>query len=273
VPIVRGLIEANPEVPARLLIGDDGISANPKLGNLVKGWDAARHEWRIIADSNVLMPRDFVQRLLAAWRTDSGVVCSMPIGSRPAGIWAELECAFLNTLQARFQYVSEALGWGFAQGKAMLFRRDIVARAGGIRALAAGGCGDDQDDCNAGLRVHLVDNPFEQPSAGAARRGLGTAVTLGAVAPHQLRGCSCRNWWSGACFRHWRWPWRPMPTGSVSVSHGDVPDRFGVEIARRASPAGARRSFSCWRCRFATCCCRFCGLRPGSAMISSGAAT
>jgi ceramide glucosyltransferase len=166
VPIVRRLIEANPRVTARLLIGDDGISANPKLGNLVKGWDAARHDWLIMADSNVMLPPDFVQRLLAAWRSDSGVVCSMPIGARPANFWAELECAFLNTLQARFQYVSEALGWGFAQGKAMLFRRDIVERAGGIRALAA----ETAEDAAttklvraAGLQVHLVDAPFEQP--------------------------------------------------------------------------------------------------------------
>ena len=166
VPIVRRLIEANPRVTARLLIGDDGISANPKLGNLVKGWDAARHDWIIMADSNVMLPPDFVQRLLAAWRSDSGVVCSMPIGARPANFWAELECAFLNTLQARFQYVSEALGWGFAQGKAMLFRRDIVERAGGIRALAA----ETAEDAAttklvraAGLQVHLVDAPFEQP--------------------------------------------------------------------------------------------------------------
>jgi ceramide glucosyltransferase len=166
VPIVRRLIEAHPRVTARLLIGDDGISANPKLGNLVKGWDAARHDWIIMADSNVMLPPDFVQRLLAAWRADSGVVCSMPIGARPANFWAELECAFLNTLQARFQYVSEALGWGFAQGKAMLFRRDIVERAGGIRALAA----ETAEDAAttklvraAGLRVHLVDAPFAQP--------------------------------------------------------------------------------------------------------------
>jgi ceramide glucosyltransferase len=173
VPIVRRLIEAHPRVTARLLIGDDGISANPKLGNLVKGWDAARHEWIIMADSNVMLPDDFVQRLLAAWRSDSGVVCSMPIGARPENFWAELECAFLNTLQARFQYVSEALGWGFAQGKAMLFRRDIVERAGGIRALAA----ETAEDAAttklvraAGLRVHLVDAPFEQP-LGRRRAG------------------------------------------------------------------------------------------------------
>src|SRR6266446_186388 len=37
VPVVRGLIEGNPQVRARLLVGDDRISANPKLNNLVKG--------------------------------------------------------------------------------------------------------------------------------------------------------------------------------------------------------------------------------------------
>src|ERR1700747_787579 len=43
-PRVRGAIAANPDRPARLLVGDDRISANPKLNNVVKGWKAARYE-------------------------------------------------------------------------------------------------------------------------------------------------------------------------------------------------------------------------------------
>jgi len=119
-----------------------------------------------MTDSNVLMPRDYIQRLLACRRSDTGVVCSMPVGSLPGNFWTELECAFLNTLQARFQYLSESLGWGFAQGKTMLFRRDVVEGGGGIRALAAETAEDAATTKmirNAGLRVHLVDNPFEQP--------------------------------------------------------------------------------------------------------------
>ena len=50
-----------------------------------------------MADSNVLMPRDYIQRLLARWGHNTGVVCSVPIASRPTNFWAELECAFLNT--------------------------------------------------------------------------------------------------------------------------------------------------------------------------------
>src|SRR5205085_5754875 len=57
-------------------------------------------------------------------------------------------------------------GLGFAQGKTMLFRRDIVERGGGIGALG----GELAEDAAAtklvrgqGLNVHLVENPFEQP--------------------------------------------------------------------------------------------------------------
>jgi len=166
VPIVRRLIDGNPQVPARLLIGNECPTVNPKLNNCLKGWAAAWHQWIVFADSNVSLPHDALQRLFACWRPDTGLVCSMPLAMRPVNFWAELECAFLNTLQARFEYVSEALGFGFAQGKTMLFRRDLVERAGGILALAA----ETAEDAAAtkmvralGRRVHLVANPFEQP--------------------------------------------------------------------------------------------------------------
>ena len=166
VPIARRVIAAHPNVAARLLIGVAPGSPNPKLNNVIKGWEAARHDWIILADSNVLMPRDYIQRLRAAWRDDTGVVCSMPVGSRPANFWAELECAFLNTFQARYQYAAAQLGFGFAQGKSMLFRRDIVERGGGIQVLGAEMAEDAATTKlvrAAGLKVRLVDNPFEQP--------------------------------------------------------------------------------------------------------------
>ena len=73
---------AYPDIEARLLIGNSTVSANPKLNNLVKGWHAARHQWVLMVDSNVLMPKDHLQRMLSAWRPDTGLVCSPPIGWR-----------------------------------------------------------------------------------------------------------------------------------------------------------------------------------------------
>jgi ceramide glucosyltransferase len=165
VPLVERLIADFPG-RARLLIGDDRVSANPKLNNVVKGWRAAQHPWIVIADSNVLMPPDYIQRLIATWRHDTGIVCAPPIGCRPQGFWAELECAFLNTYQARWQYLADSVGAGFAQGKTMLWRRAVLQQAGGIEALAL----DLAEDAAAtkivdaqGLRVRLVDAPFGQP--------------------------------------------------------------------------------------------------------------
>lgn len=166
VPLIRKLIEEYPHVRARLLIGQENSTPNPKLNNLVKGWQAAKHDWVIMADSNVLMPPDYVERMLSGWRKETGLVCAPPIGCLASGFWAEVECAFLNTYQARWQYAADSVGLGFAQGKSMLWNRAILDSAGGIRALGA----EIAEDAAAtkvvrsqGKRVRLVDYPFGQP--------------------------------------------------------------------------------------------------------------
>jgi ceramide glucosyltransferase len=166
VPVVRELIASHPHVDARLLIGQSDVSANPKLNNLVKGWHAAQHDWILMVDSNVLMPADHIERMLAVWSAGTGVVCSPPAGVAPANFWAELECAFLNTYQARWQCLADSAGFGFTQGKAMLWRRELLERIGGIEAL---GCEAAEDAAatkiirGLGLKVRLVVAPFFQP--------------------------------------------------------------------------------------------------------------
>jgi ceramide glucosyltransferase len=164
--LVRQLIAEYPAAPARLLIGEENASQNPKLNNVAKGWRAASHEWIVIADSNVLMPPDYLSRLLAAWCPNTGLVSAPPIGWQPEGVWSELECAYLNTYQARWQYAADSLGAGFAQGKNMLWRRSDLEAAGSIWALAS----ETAEDAAAtrvvrglGLRVRLADGAFPQP--------------------------------------------------------------------------------------------------------------
>ncbi|MGO9703424.1 MAG: ceramide glucosyltransferase [Xanthobacteraceae bacterium] len=166
IPLVEALMLEHASASAKLLIGDDKVSNNPKLNNVLKGWREAEHDWIVLADSNVLMPPDYLERLMASWRADTGLVASPPIASRPQGIWAEIECAFLNTYEARWQYIADALGFGFAQGKTMLWRRTDLERAGGIETLAkevAEDAASTKIVRSAGLKVRLVDRPFPQP--------------------------------------------------------------------------------------------------------------
>ena len=165
IPIVEAAIVANPRVPARLLVGDDPISTNPKLNNMVKGWREAAYPWIAFIDSNVLVPPGVVRNIVGAWRgADTGLVTAPPVGIMPDGFGACLECAFLNTHEARWQYVMDAFGAGYAQGKTLFYRKADLDRSG-MRELAAEPAEDAASTKmvrNLGLRVRLAP-PSPQP--------------------------------------------------------------------------------------------------------------
>ena len=278
-PLVEALMAERPEAGAKLLVGDERASSNPKLNNVLKGWRAARHDWIVIADSNVLMPRDYIERLFASWRADTGLVASPPIGCRPQGLWAELECAFLNTYQARWQYLADALGFGFAQGKTMLWRRADLERAGGIAALArevAEDAASTKVVRGAGLKVRLVDRPFPQPLGyrsaadvwsrqlrwARLRRASFFAYFLpealsGGVLPMIVLACVA--------------PALGLPPGLSAVSLGAV--WYGCEMLLAAAAGWHLSALYPSTASRATCFCPCCSSARCAATTSSGAAT
>lgn len=173
VALVRRLIAENPGVPAQLLIGYDKISANPKLNNLFKGWNASPSDWLCMADSNLLLPPDYLRTLIACWGPETGLVSSPAIGTRPANWGGHLECAALNGNQARLQFAADSLGIGFAQGKTLLFNRALLEQAGGYVALGT----HLAEDATAtrlirgiGRKVSLPPQPFAQPIGARSLR-------------------------------------------------------------------------------------------------------
>ena len=166
VPLVRALMAAHPSVAARLLIGDDRISGNPKLNNVAKGWTAAASDWIVMADSNLLLPANYLSLLQAEFGPGVGMVSSPAVGTQPEGLAAMLECAYLNTHQARWQLMADQLGQGYAQGKSLFYRRDLVEAAGGLAALGrelAEDVASTKMTRAAGMVVRLPPAPFAQP--------------------------------------------------------------------------------------------------------------
>jgi ceramide glucosyltransferase len=103
---------------------------------------------------------------MAEWTPGTGLVSSPPIGMDPQGFWARLECAFLNTFQARWQMASARLGNGYAQGKMLLWDKSVLERAGGITVLGremAEDVASTKVTRAAGLQVRLPGRFFAQP--------------------------------------------------------------------------------------------------------------
>ncbi|MCJ8238339.1 ceramide glucosyltransferase [Peteryoungia algae] len=185
--LARRLIAEHPHIAARLLVGEDLFSANPKLNNVVKGWRTARHDWIVMTDSNVLMPSDTIERMMARWDSETGLVCSPPAGTEPENFGARLESAWLDSFQARWQLFADAAGFGFAQGKSMLFSRQLISHLGGFERLGEEVAEDAAATIlirSVGLKVRLVHQPFPQP---LGRRDIG------AVWKRQLRWARLRR--------------------------------------------------------------------------------
>ena len=166
IPLVRELIASHPAADAHLLIGDDKISQNPKLNNIWKGWRAAKYDWVVISDSNVLVPPAYIDDLRERWSSATSVICSPPVGSDAEGLAAALEAAFLNTYQARWQLVADFLRYGYVQGKTMMLSRRELEHSGGLSILAS----EVAEDAAAtkiarrtGKKVAVVREPFQQP--------------------------------------------------------------------------------------------------------------
>lgn len=166
VPLVRRLIAAHPVRRAQVLIGDSAITGNPKLNNLLKGWRVTNADWVCMSDSNLMLPPDFLKTVVSTWGPDTGLVSSPPLGSRPDGLAASLECAILNSNQARLQFASASLGHAFAQGKTLFWNRAMLNKAGGLPALGrylAEDVAATKLVRSLGLQVSLTPLPFAQP--------------------------------------------------------------------------------------------------------------
>lgn len=163
---IRRMIAAHPEVPARLLIGTSQLSANPKLNNVEKGVRAAQGDWFVLTDANLLLAPDYLSTLTDSWEGDTGLVSGPPLGTAPGNFWGAVECAFLNTNQARWQLAADVLGLGFAQGKTLFWNRKVLNGGGGLAALGR----DTAEDVGStklvrrlGLRVRLPARLSQHP--------------------------------------------------------------------------------------------------------------
>jgi ceramide glucosyltransferase len=206
VPLVQRLMNEHPGSKARLLIGDDRISPNPKLNNMVKGYEATDSAWVAFIDANVLLPPDTVARLFDVVDPKVALVSSPPIGIEPKGWQALTECAILNSYQARWQSCADWVGNGYSQGKVLMFRRDVLDKAGGLKALTV----ELAEDAAAtkmvrdqGYRVALIDQFLPHPigqrtlndvwrelSAGLRQRNPVVSLARGDAGGLRVRRCA-----------------------------------------------------------------------------------
>lgn len=191
--VVRRLQTRFPGRRVALVVDPTPHGANRKVANLMNMLPEARHEVLAIADSDLHVPPDWLDRLAAALETPgTGLVTTLYAGLPAAGglvqrLGAEqITHAFLpGALLAR------ALGRQDCLGATMLLRRSVLERVGGFAALVEHLADDNvlgRKVQALGLSVALADTvaltTVPEAAPGALwRHELRWARTIRALAP------------------------------------------------------------------------------------------
>lgn len=156
---------------------------------------------------------------------------------------------FLNTYQARWQYMVDSFGRGFAQGKTMLWRRAELERAGGIEALGSEVAEDAAATKivrSAGLKVRLVDRPLAQPLGHRSANEVGIDNCAGHDYGAQVfSSISCPRVSQAAyCQRSALQSWRTLSAGRHRSAQSASPQSgTAARWCLLLRPAGAYRRF------------------------------
>ena len=142
VKVVTELLSRYPNAPARLIIGEEIVGANPKVNNLIRPLDMASYDQILISDSYIRASPDYIQHLLQPSRPNVGVVTGLRRGREGQGLGGRLEELHINCFYIRWQLLAQLFRMDFVIGSSMLFRKSFADKFGGLRALADHGSED-----------------------------------------------------------------------------------------------------------------------------------
>ncbi|GAX41691.1 putative glycosyl transferase, group 2 family protein [Tolypothrix sp. NIES-4075] len=137
VQVVKKIIEDFPEIDISLVISDRIIGTNLKVSNLANAEAKAKYSLLLLADSDVRVGRDYLQRVIQPMRDpEVGVVTCL---YRPfvRGWVAILEAVGISTEYHASILVARSLeGMNFALGPTIAIRKSVLEAIGGFVAIA-----------------------------------------------------------------------------------------------------------------------------------------
>jgi ceramide glucosyltransferase len=161
--LVTKLQEEFPLRQLRIVHCPEVLGLNGKVSNLAQMLVQAKYGYIVINDSDILVPRDYLQRVLAPMATSGvGMITTLYRGIAGKTLASRLEALGLSTDFAGGVLVARALDGGlrFGLGATIATTKTVLAAIGGLQPLADY-LGDDYElgarAAAAGYRVELAD--------------------------------------------------------------------------------------------------------------------
>lgn len=134
---VARLTRRFPELDMRLVVDPRVHGSNLKVSNLINMRAAARHPWLVLADSDIGVEPDYLERVTAPLADPgTGIVTCLYRGVALGGFWSRLGVLFIDSWFAPSVGVASRAGSSaFGFGATIALRADTLRAIGGFEAL------------------------------------------------------------------------------------------------------------------------------------------
>ncbi|TMS01127.1 Ceramide glucosyltransferase [Larimichthys crocea] len=136
VDVCKKLLGKYPGVDARLFIGGKKVGINPKINNLMPGYEGAKYGLVWICDSGIRVKPDTLTDLTHQMTEKVGLVHGLPYVADRQGFAATLEQVYFGTSHPRSYISANVTGIKCVTGMSCLMRKDVLDQAGGLVAFA-----------------------------------------------------------------------------------------------------------------------------------------
>ncbi len=137
IAVVERLRRRFPALELRLVVDPRIHGSNLKVSNLINMAGAARHPWLVLADSDIAVEPDYLERVTAPLADPAvGIVTCLYRGCATGGFWTRLGALFIATWFAPSVAVASRGGSSaFGFGATIALRADVLRATGGFEAL------------------------------------------------------------------------------------------------------------------------------------------
>ncbi|MBE9037887.1 bacteriohopanetetrol glucosamine biosynthesis glycosyltransferase HpnI [aff. Roholtiella sp. LEGE 12411] len=137
IEVVNKIIQQFPDTDIHLVVSDRIIGTNLKVSNLANAVAAAKHEILLIADSDIRVETDYLQRVIQPLKAESVGVVTCLYRSLAQGWVTTLEALGTATdFHAGVLVSNQLQGIKFAFGSTIVIRKQVLELIGGFEAIA-----------------------------------------------------------------------------------------------------------------------------------------
>jgi ceramide glucosyltransferase len=137
IAVVDRLHRRYPALDLQLVVDPHIHGSNLKVSNLINMAGAARHPWLVLADSDIAVEPDYLERVTAPLADPAvGIVTCLYRGRATGGFWTRLGALFIGTwFVPSVAVASRGGGSAFGFGATIALRADVLRAIGGFAAL------------------------------------------------------------------------------------------------------------------------------------------